>query len=247
MRALHEKLRRQNSILELRVDARTRELERAKLEILQRLAMAAEFRDDATGEHTQRVGRLCALMAEAMNLGAEKVRLMLDAAPLHDVGKIGVPDDILLKPGSLTPEEWAVMKRHTVTGARLLSHSVSPTLRLGERIALTHHEHWDGSGYRGLSGEDIPLSGRLVAVADAFDAMTRAALPRTGLGGRSRRTHGGRAGHASLPSSRRRVPRGPRVRRPYRRAAANHDLTPLRGGPARSIADGRRIGGGHGS
>jgi putative two-component system response regulator len=174
MRVLHEKLRRQNSILELKVEARTRDLERAKLEILQRLAMAAEFRDDATGEHTQRVGRLCALMAEAMGLGDEKVKLMLDAAPLHDVGKIGVPDQILLKPSVLTPKEWDVMKRHTVTGARLLSNSVSPTLQLGEKIALTHHERWDGSGYQGLSGEEIPLSGRLVAVADAFDAMTHA-------------------------------------------------------------------------
>lgn len=172
MRYMHRELARQNELLEMRVEARTRELESAKLEILQRLAMAAEFRDDETGQHTQRVGRLSALMAEVLRLPDPQVELIGAAAPLHDVGKIGVPDHILLKPGRLTPEEWEIMKSHTVTGARLLSQSVSPVLHLGEKIALTHHERWDGSGYRGLSGTDIPLSGRIVAVADAFDAMT---------------------------------------------------------------------------
>jgi putative two-component system response regulator len=174
MRRLHVQLRRQNSILEQKVEARTRDLERAKLEILQRLALAAEFRDDATGEHTQRVGRLSALMAEAMGLPADKVKLILDAAPLHDVGKIGIPDEVLLKPDRLTAQEWSVMKQHTVTGARLLSKSVSRTLKLGETIAFTHHERWDGSGYQGLEGDAIPLAGRIVSVADAFDAMTHA-------------------------------------------------------------------------
>lgn len=172
MRFMHRELARQNELLESRVAARTRDLETAKLEILQRLAMAAEFRDDETGHHTQRVGRLSALMAEVMRLNDTQVELIGAAAPLHDVGKIGVPDHILLKPGRLDEKEWEIMKSHTVTGARLLSKSVSPVLQLGERIALTHHERWDGSGYRGLSGTDIPLSGRIVAVADAFDAMT---------------------------------------------------------------------------
>ena len=172
MRYMHRELARQNELLESRVAARTRELETAKLEILQRLAMAAEFRDDQTGHHTQRVGRLCALMAEALRLNDRQVELIGAAAPLHDVGKIGVPDHILLKPGSLDAHEWEIMKSHTVTGARLLSQSVSPVLQLGEKIALTHHERWDGTGYQGLAGTDIPLSGRIVAVADAFDAMT---------------------------------------------------------------------------
>lgn len=171
-RFMHRQLQRQNEQLESRVEARTRDLERAKLEILQRLAMAAEFRDDETGQHTQRVGRLCALMAEALGLPSDEVEAIGAAAPLHDIGKIAIPDHILLKPGELTPSEWEVMKSHTVAGARLLSRSVSPILHLGEKIALTHHERWDGSGYQGLAGTDIPLPGRVVAVADAFDAMT---------------------------------------------------------------------------
>lgn len=174
MRFMHRELARQNQLLEMRVEARTRELETAKLEILHRLALAAEFRDDQTGHHTQRVGRLSSLMAQALHLSESQADLIGAAAPLHDVGKIGVPDEVLLKPGRLTAAEWDVMKSHTVTGARLLSKSVSPVLQLGERIALTHHEHWDGSGYQGLARNDIPLSGRIVAVADAFDAMTHA-------------------------------------------------------------------------
>lgn len=165
-------LEKQNLLLEMNVQVRTRQLERAKIEILQRLAMAAEFRDDDTGEHTKRVGRLSALMAEALELSETQVELIGAAAPLHDVGKIGIPDAILLKNGSLSPDEWKIMKQHTTTGARMLSESVSPVLQLGERIALTHHERWDGDGYQGLARNEIPLSGRIVAVADAFDAMT---------------------------------------------------------------------------
>jgi len=173
-RYVAKQLEKHNLLLEMTVQARTRDLERAKVEILQRLAMAAEFRDDDTGEHTKRVGRLSALMAEALELEETQVDLIGSAAPLHDVGKIGVPDAVLLKAGKLSDEEWEVMKLHTVTGARMLSESVSPVLQLGERIALTHHERWDGRGYQGLTGKDIPLSGRIVAVADAFDAMTHA-------------------------------------------------------------------------
>lgn len=171
-RNLHKLLRQENESLERKVAERTKDLERAKVEILQRLAMAAEFRDDCTGEHTQRVGEFCERMAQALGLPKRQVELIGAAAPLHDIGKIGVPDHILLKGGPLTGEEWEVMKRHTTTGARMLSKSVSPTLRLGERIALSHHERWDGQGYEGIAGKNIPLSGRLVTVADAFDAMT---------------------------------------------------------------------------
>lgn len=171
-RNLHKQLRQENESLEIKVAERTKDLERAKVEILQRLAMAADFRDDCTGEHTQRVGELSARMARAMGLPKQHVELIRAAAPLHDIGKIGVPDHILLKPGPLNQAEWIIMKRHTTTGARMLSKSVSPTLRLGERIALSHHERWDGNGYEGIAGNNIPLSGRLVTVADAFDAMT---------------------------------------------------------------------------
>ena len=171
-RTLYRALRDQNAHLEQRVQARTRDLEIAKLEILERLARAAEYRDDATGQHAQRVGDTAAALAEALELPSEQVLLIRRAAPLHDVGKIGVPDSILLKPGALTASEFEVMKRHTKIGAKLLAESIAPQLRLAERVALTHHERWDGRGYGGLRGEEIPLVGRIVAVADAFDAMT---------------------------------------------------------------------------
>ena len=181
-RLLYQDLRFQNQILERKVAERTQDLEKAKREILERLAQAAEFRDDATGQHTQRVGLVSSYIASAMDLPQNHVDVIRDAAPLHDVGKIGVPDDILLKKGPLEPGEWEVIKRHTVTGARLLANSVSQTLKVGEKIAFSHHERWDGNGYEGLSGKQIPLCGRIVAVADAFDAMThdrpyRAAMP----------------------------------------------------------------------
>lgn len=171
-RTLYRALREQNAYLEERVRARTKDLEKAKLEILERLARAAEYRDDATGRHAQRVGDTAALIAEALELPEAQVSLIRRAAPLHDVGKIGVPDAILLKPGHLTAGEFEVMKRHTHIGAKLLAESIAPQLRLAELIALTHHERWDGKGYAGVKEEDIPLVGRIVAVADAFDAMT---------------------------------------------------------------------------
>ncbi|MDQ7849897.1 MAG: response regulator [Armatimonadota bacterium] len=172
-RRLHRQLQEHNRLLEERVRERTRELEEARLEILERLALAAEYRDDATGQHTRRVGQTAALLARALGLPQDQVELIGRAAPLHDIGKIGVPDGILLKPGPLTVEEFEMMKAHTVIGARILSGSRFPLLQLAEEIALTHHERWDGLGYpRGLRGEQIPLAGRIVAVADAFDAMT---------------------------------------------------------------------------
>jgi len=172
-RFLHVALQGQNQVLDQKVRERTRQLEKAHLEILERLALAAEYRDDCTGRHTQRVGRLSALLAGALGLAEEEVVLFRRAAPLHDVGKIGIPDLILLKPGRLTPEEFAVMKTHTTIGARILSGGSFPLLKLAEEIALRHHERWDGSGYPGgLAGEAIPLSGRILAVADSFDALT---------------------------------------------------------------------------
>lgn len=174
-RRLYLALQEQNELLELKVQQRTRELEDAHVEILERLALAAEFRDDATQEHTQRVGEFSARLARKLGLPEQAVNLIRRAAPLHDLGKIAVPDNILLKLGRLTEDEFQQMKGHTAVGARILSGSRHPLLQLAEQIALTHHEHWDGKGYSpGCSGEDIPLVSRIVAVADVFDALTHA-------------------------------------------------------------------------
>jgi putative two-component system response regulator len=170
---LQRQLASRNELLEQSVRERTRELDDARREILARLALAGEYRDDATHQHAQRVGRTAALLAQEIGLPEDDVELMRRAAPLHDIGKVGVPDTILLKPGRLTEEEFEVVKGHTVIGSRILAASVSCVLRTGQIIARSHHERWDGGGYpAGLAGDDIPLAGRLVAVADAFDALT---------------------------------------------------------------------------
>ena len=172
-RFLHAQLDEQNARLEWTVTEREHELDMARLEVLQRLALAAEYRDDVTGEHAQRVGRTSALLYTALGLPEEEVRLIRHAATVHDVGKIGIPDAILLKPDRLTQEEYEAVKAHVDFGYRILSGSDSTLLQMGAEIARTHHERWDGSGYpAGLSGEGIPLSGRVVAVADVFDALT---------------------------------------------------------------------------
>jgi putative two-component system response regulator len=170
---LHRQLREQNTSLEQQVAQRTRELEQARLEVLGRLALAAEYRDDATQEHAWRIGRTSGLLAEAIGAGARHAQRIGRAATLHDIGKIGIPDAILLKPGKLTAGEFAEMKAHTTIGAEILSGSKSSLLGLAEQIALTHHERWDGGGYpAGRSREEIPLAGRIVAIADVFDALT---------------------------------------------------------------------------
>lgn len=149
------------------------EVEEARQETLRRLALAAEYRDDETYEHTERVAHHVALIAEKLGLRSEQVDLIRQAAPLHDIGKLAIPDSILLKPGRLTPEEFEVIKAHPQRGAEILSGSRSDVLRLAQEIALAHHEWWDGTGYpHGTKGEDIPLSGRIVAVSDVFDALT---------------------------------------------------------------------------
>jgi putative two-component system response regulator len=173
VRFLHLQSRQQNHMLEERVRIRTEALEEAKLEVVERLARAAEFRDDDTGQHTRRVGDISARIALALGRSLEEAELIRRAAPLHDVGKIGIPDAILLKPGKLTPEEFAVMKRHTTIGATVLSGGDSELIRLAEQIARCHHERWDGAGYpAGLRGQDIPMPARIVAVADFFDALS---------------------------------------------------------------------------
>ncbi len=150
----------------------TLDLARTQLEAVIRLARAAELRDDDTGEHIERMSRLCELVARELGRPPIEATLLRQAAVLHDVGKIGLPDSILLKPGRLTPEEIAVMRRHTTDGAALLDGSGSPLLKLAEVIARTHHERWDGSGYpAGLTGEEIPLCGRIAAVCDVYDAL----------------------------------------------------------------------------
>jgi putative two-component system response regulator len=171
-RRLEQDLSGHNTLLEGHVRERTRDLEQARLELLERLALAAEYRDDNTQEHAQRVGRTAALLGSAMGLAEPDVEVLLRAAPLHDIGKIGVPDAILLKRAILTPEEFAVMQSHTTIGAQILSGSEFDILQTAERIALSHHERWDGAGYPyGLTRDAIPLAGRLVALADVFDAL----------------------------------------------------------------------------
>jgi PAS domain S-box-containing protein len=160
-------------LLERRVLERTRELEDARAETLQRLAVAAEYRDDDTSQHTERVGVAAAEIAVRLGLSADQVKLLRQAAPLHDVGKLAISDTILLKPGKLTEQEYEVMKTHAALGAHLLSGSSSPVLQMAAEVAASHHERWDGTGYpHDLVGEAIPLVGRIVAVADVFDALT---------------------------------------------------------------------------
>jgi putative two-component system response regulator len=151
----------------------SRELEQAQLEMLARLAAAAEFRDDDTGQHTRRVGDLSVTIAQHLGLPDAEIELIRLAAPLHDLGKIAIPDAILGKRGKLTVEEFDQMKTHTTIGAQMLAGGAFALLEMAEQIALTHHEKWDGSGYpSGLAGDAIPIAGRIVAVADVFDALT---------------------------------------------------------------------------
>ena len=172
-RLLQRALESHNVRLESKVAERTSDLEMAQFEIMERLGRASEFRDDETGRHTQRVGALSAAIALAVGLEQRTVDLIRRAAPLHDVGKIGIPDHILLKPGPLTAEEMAVMRTHTLIGAKILSGGRSELVQMAERIALSHHECWDGRGYpNGLARTDIPMEARIVALADSVDALT---------------------------------------------------------------------------
>jgi putative two-component system response regulator len=174
-RLLNVELNRQNVMLNERFEARTEELEAAKLEILERLARAADFRDETVYGHTTRVGEMAARIAAQMGHTQAEVEMIRIAARLHDIGKIGVSDSILMKPGPLAPAEFLAQEKHTLIGGNILSGSRFPILRLAEDIALTHHECWDGTGYpRGLRGDEIPICGRIVAVADVFDALTHA-------------------------------------------------------------------------
>jgi CHASE2 domain-containing sensor protein len=165
------RLERESAVLEGLVRERTAELREAQFEIVRRLAQAAESRDE-TGQHIERISRMCGQLARAAGLSDTEAELIGEAAALHDVGKIGIPDAVLLKPGKLDAAEWDIMRKHPTIGAKMLENSASPLIQRAETIALTHHERWNGAGYpAGLAGMDIPLEGRICAVCDVFDAL----------------------------------------------------------------------------
>ena len=172
-RRLEIENREHRALLEQRVVERTEDLRRSQQETIRRLSLAIEFRSRETSEHVERIGEGAALLARGLGLDPVRCDLIGAAAPLHDVGKIGIPDEILLKPGPLTESERDRMEEHAEFGYRLLTGSGSETLEAAATIAWTHHEHWDGLGYpRGLSGQEIPIEGRITAVMDVFDALT---------------------------------------------------------------------------
>jgi hypothetical protein len=170
--ALRDRANELEGVIAAQAVSRRRELEAAQIDGLRRLALAAEYRDDNTHEHTQRVGHMAALLARKAGLGDRMVHLVREAAPLHDLGKIAIPDTILLKPGRLSEEEFEVVKTHALLGARVVSGGESELLEVAERIVRHHHERWDGTGYPdALAGEDIPVVARIAAVADVFDVL----------------------------------------------------------------------------
>jgi putative two-component system response regulator len=191
VKAHHDHLSGYSCQLEEQVRIRTAELEISRIQVIQCLARAAEYRDDTTGSHVMRVGRYVGVLAAEVGFIGSEIDMLCLAAQLHDVGKIGLPDGILLKPGRLTPDEYTIVKSHCDIGYRIVqpldaddfnairmhcdvsARGESPLLALASRIAHTHHERWDGKGYpRGLAGENIPIEGRITSVADVFDALT---------------------------------------------------------------------------
>jgi putative two-component system response regulator len=180
VKAYNDLLSNYRNELESEVTKRTEELENAlekikvaSLETIYRLSMASEYKDTDTGTHIKRMSRYSAAIARRMGLDASTVETILYSAPMHDLGKIGIPDQILLKPAMLDPAEWEIMKQHSDIGAKILKGSDAEFIRLGEIIAHSHHEKWDGSGYpSGLKGKEIPIAGRITAIADVFDALT---------------------------------------------------------------------------
>ena len=191
----HDNLKNYACKLEEAVELRTIELEASRQDVIRCLARAVEYRDDVTGRHVERVGQYAGMIGEALGLDAQTVRMLRQAAQLHDVGKVGIPDEILMKPNRLTPDEfdkmqrhtlfgkrivermtdqeWSKVRQHVMIGSRILDVPRSPLLAMAAKIALTHHERWDGTGYPlGLAGEDIPLEGRITAVANVFDALS---------------------------------------------------------------------------
>jgi len=173
VRLLHNKLRGYSDVLEAQVWERTEELRKSQLDVVRRLGKASEYRDCETGQHILRMSYYSQRLAQKVGIGKEECELILHASPMHDIGKIGIPDSILLKPGKLTVDEFEIMKTHTTIGAGLLDDSDAELIETARMIAITHHEKWNGSGYpNGLAGEEIPLFGRIVALCDVFDALT---------------------------------------------------------------------------
>lgn len=180
VKAYNDHMRNYQEELEAKVAERTKQLRGAfekikvaSLDTIYRLTRAAEYKDEDTGAHIQRMSYYAAAVARKMELTDKAVEDILYASPMHDVGKIGIPDGILLKPGKLDPDEWEVMKQHTIIGGKVLTGSNSGFIKLAEEIALTHHEKWDGSGYpKGLKAQEIPQAGRITAIGDVFDALT---------------------------------------------------------------------------
>jgi len=172
VRLLDRQLHSYNDVLEQRVRERTADLKESYLETIFTMTLAAEYRDEDTGAHVRRISYYCRELARMLGMDEEFVDKIFFASPMHDVGKIGIPDDILLKPGGFTPAEWEIMKQHTSIGAKILGNGKSPYLMMGAEIALNHHERWDGGGYpNGKRGEDIPLSARIMNICDIYDAL----------------------------------------------------------------------------
>ena len=180
-RHLHQQLRMHNEHLEAQVRLRTKMVEQTQLDLLNRLVLASEYRHDPKSAHAWRVGRVAMLLSELKGLPPDQVDMIKKTAPLHDVGKIGLLDSVIMKQGSYTEIEWEAMKTHTKIGSKILSDSRSPLLMMAREIALTHHERWDGTGYHRLKEAQIPLVGRIVALADAFDVMTHPCSYKTAL------------------------------------------------------------------
>lgn len=197
LKSYQDQIRAQNDLLDQKVQERTRALDASRVDLIWRLGRVAEFRDEQTGNHIIRVGSYCKVLAEALGLSPDFAEMIFLTSPLHDIGKIGIPDGILLQPGKLTPTEWAIMRRHCTIGADMLRQETwvrpstravsagdsadesdggrNPFLNMASSIALAHHEWWDGTGYpQRLSGEGIPLEARIVAVADVYDALSSA-------------------------------------------------------------------------
>lgn len=172
VRLLHRALQYHNTLLEQRVDERTAELQENYLETILTMTRAAEHKDEDTGAHVQRIAYYSGKLAELMGMDEAFVDCIFVASPMHDIGKIGIHDHVLLKPGGFTPEEWQIMRGHTTMGAKILGNSKSPYLKMAAEIALNHHERWDGSGYpNGKRGADIPLCARIMNICDIYDAL----------------------------------------------------------------------------